>query len=190
MAIREATDQEKFTIAFYTSLMEEIKIRISTINTLATCKTGILDYIAQESCYLQLRFMCESVALCRLVAHGDIKETKTTKFRDEYHAGKILRQLDRLHKEYFPFHTTVTFKNGVASVFIHKEEEFLKKSELISLYERIGERLHRGALKRVLSREPPLKVDFPEVVAIAQKFENLLSTHVIARLSGNPAYQS
>jgi hypothetical protein len=129
MAIRELTDQEKFTISLYTLLMEEIKLRIATINTLVSGKTGLNDYLAQESCYLQLRLMCELVAMSCLVSHGDIKETKTKKFMEQYHAGTILKQLEKLHKDYFPFPTTRTLKNGAVEAFLHKEGEgnFLKK---------------------------------------------------------------
>jgi hypothetical protein len=37
-----------------------------------------------------------------------------------------------------------------------------------------------------LNPRAPIKVDLYEMAVIAQKFENLLAVHTIARLSGNP----
>jgi len=62
----------------------------------------------------------------------------------------------------------------------------MKKNELIGTYGRIGERLHRGTLKKLLDRKLNVPVDFSEMVAIAQSIQNLLASHVVAPLSGNP----
>jgi hypothetical protein len=68
---------------------------------------------------------------------------------------------------------------------MHKEGNFLKKAELIDLYGKCGDHLHKGTLKKLFSPKTPIQVNFYTMVAIAQKFENL-STHTISRLSGNP----
>jgi hypothetical protein len=163
-----------------------VKIRIATTNTLVSGKTGLLGPLAQEPCYLQFRFMCELIALGCLVAHGDIDATRANKFRKEYSADKILHHLEALHPDYFPFPSTITAKpSGVSEIFLHKEGNFLKKNELI-VYGKCGDHLHLGNLKKLLSSRTPIQVNFHEMVAIAQKFENLLSVHTIARVSGNP----
>jgi hypothetical protein len=150
MALPPPTARERQTITLYTALMEEVKIRIATTNTLVSGKTGLLGPLAQESCYLQFRFMCELIALGCLVAHGDIDATRANKFRKEYSADKILHHLEDLHPDYFPFPSTITAKpSGVSEIFLHKEGNFLKKNELIDLYGKCGDHLHLGNLKKL-----------------------------------------
>jgi hypothetical protein len=187
MTLPLPTSQETQTIALYSAIMEEMKLRTATINTLVGGKTGLFGPLVQETCYLQFRFMCELIALGCLVAHKDIDATQTNKFQKEYSADKILKQLEELHPDYYPFPSTITVKpSGVAEIFIHKSGNFLTKVELIDLYGKCGDHLHRGSLKKLLSSKTPTQVNFHEMVAIAQKFENLLSVHTIARLGGNP----
>jgi hypothetical protein len=188
MPSRQLTSRETQIVALYSALMEEVKIRIATINTLVGGKTGLLGPVVQESCYLQFRFLCELVALSCLVAHEDINATQANKFRKEYSADKILKQLEELHPDYYPFPSTLTTKPGASEIFLHKEGNFLKKTELIDLYVKCGDRLHRGSLKKLLSPKTPVQVNFYEMAAVGQKFENLLSTHTISRLSGNPLF--
>jgi hypothetical protein len=59
----------------YTSIMEEAKFRALSINTLTGTNVALPVVLLRESCFLQLRMLCELIALGCMVAHG-IKETK------------------------------------------------------------------------------------------------------------------
>jgi hypothetical protein len=61
----------------YANLMDEVKARIDCINVAVQGRTGFPTPIAREFCYLQLRFLCELIALSCLVAHGDIKSLQS-----------------------------------------------------------------------------------------------------------------
>jgi hypothetical protein len=90
-----------------------------------------------------------------------------------------------VHPDFYPFPATITTKSDASEISLHKEGNFLKKAELIDLYGKCGDHLHKGTLKKLFSPKTPIQVNFYTMVAIAQKFENL-STHTISRLSGNP----
>ena len=186
MTERRLTKQEVRTIELYTALMEEVKIRIDAFNVTVANQARLPSEIVQENCYLQLRFLCELIALACLTAHGDIGATHATKFREEYSADTILNALEELHSDFYPFPTKITRSGNQVTAELLKEGHFLKKPELIRLYGRAGDVLHRGKFKKLLSPQPPAKVDIPAVVESAQKIMNLLAIHTIARLSGSP----
>lgn len=176
-------------ISLYSALMEEIKLRIETINVLAGGKTGLEPIVVQEACFLQLRLICELIALGCLTAHGDIKETKATKFRKTYEADKILKGLEELHADFYPIPTRVLPKEegkSVQPLELVKEGDFLKKSDLFTLYGQTGNFLHRGSMKKLLSQERIISPSYAEISKWAKKIVDLLSMHTIARLSGNP----
>ena len=190
MAIYPPSKSDVETVKLYTSLMEEIKIRIHTINTLAGGPTELMPIIVQEICFLQLRLICELIALGCLAAHGDIKATEASKFRKEYSADKILTQLQGLHSDFYPFPTrdiTPPGKGGsVIQLELLKDGNFLKKFELLKLYGQTGNHLHRGSMKKLLSPSTPINSSYSEISKWAIKIVDLLEFHTISRLSGNP----
>src|SRR5256885_15775731 len=54
----------------YTSIMEEAKFRALSINTLTRSRIGLPVLLLGEFCFLELRMLCELIALGCLVAHG------------------------------------------------------------------------------------------------------------------------
>jgi hypothetical protein len=106
--LQPLTKDESETVHVYTALMNEVKIRMDAFNWLVGGRSGLSGPIIRESCFLQLRFMCELIALGCLVAHGDINSTKSTRLKDEYAPDKILKQLGQLHPDFYPFPATVT----------------------------------------------------------------------------------
>jgi hypothetical protein len=73
--------EAKATMGQYCALMEEIKRRGEAIRITASGQLAdrIPPRMAEELCYLQLRMICELIALGSLVAHGDIKVTRAKK---------------------------------------------------------------------------------------------------------------
>src|SRR5437899_989019 len=88
----------------YSKLMEEAKIRLESIDIALVGKTGLRDGAVREFCFLQLRLLCEVIALACLAAHGDIDTVQKLRkvYRKEYSADKMIGQLQRLHAEFYP----------------------------------------------------------------------------------------
>ena len=77
----------------YAGMMEEIKLRISSIEY---ATSGLLHFhpvIIREFAYLQLRMICELIALGCLVAHGDVPATKSKMLSKVWQADEILKRL-------------------------------------------------------------------------------------------------
>jgi hypothetical protein len=71
----------------YCALLEEAKHRLVALDLLLSGKTGLAAGAVHESAYLQLRMLCETIALGCVIAKGD--HEPTGKIRTEYRAGKI-----------------------------------------------------------------------------------------------------
>jgi hypothetical protein len=72
--------------------MREVKERVGAIEHALNGRTGLHEIQVQEFCYLQLRLLCELIALGCLVAHGHIKETR--KIKDQWSANIIISMLE------------------------------------------------------------------------------------------------
>jgi hypothetical protein len=123
---------------------------------------------------------CELVALACLVAHGDITNTRYFQ-RDAYKPDDIFRRLERLHPEFYPIPVTPTFNIGTVNIE-PIESGFLTKKELIRLYGKCGEILHKGSLQRLTSSNQTRRLDFLDINEGGQKTLNLLNVHRISRL--------
>lgn len=168
----------------YANLMDEVKVRIDCINSAAQGRMVYPTPIVREFCYLQLRMLCELIALSCLVAHGDITFLQPHKLGKSYSADDILERLTRLREHFYPLATIQTFTPGPPRGFSMAvvEPSPLPKEELLKLYANTHKYLHRGSLKKLLSMDTPIDItiNLPEIVTWAQKINDLLSTHVIA----------
>jgi hypothetical protein len=85
----------------YAGLMDEIKARISWIDAAIDQTSKWPDRVAvYEFSYLQLRMVCESIALGCLIAHGDVGIAN--KLKTQYAADKIIAELGKLHPDVLP----------------------------------------------------------------------------------------
>jgi hypothetical protein len=176
-----ATQRDEEALVLYIRLMEEVKGRAFSINAIVNSPISIGPPLIREYCFLQLRMLCELIALGCLVAHGDITNTKYFR-RDAYKADDILHRLEMLHSDFYPVPSKLTFHPGGG----HIEpivSGFLTKSELISLYGRCGDVLHKGTLDRIIS-PLPFRMDYHDIVDYGQKLLNLMSIHRISRIGG------
>jgi hypothetical protein len=155
----------------YSGLMEEAKYRLLAMDTALGGRTGLPDGAIREYCFLQLRMLCELIALGCLTAHGDLG---TGKLKEVYEADKIIRRLQRLHSEFYPFAATL----DLDQYQVRPKLGGLTKEELVKLYWRCGDVLHRGSFKALPSRKYS-DADIEEIGMWKQKIEILLSCHVI-----------
>ena len=123
----------------YVGLMEEAKYRLFAMDTALEGRTGLPPGATREYCFLQLRMLCELIALGCLTAHGDLQ---TGKLKKAYEADRIIRGLQRLHPKCYPIAAIRTDKGPK---LIH--EHGLTKEELVKLYWKCGNVLHRGSFE-------------------------------------------
>jgi hypothetical protein len=176
----------------YADLMTEIKVRIGAINAGTLNRLPVPPQIVKEFCFLQIRMICELIALGCLTAHGDISATKTTKFQKAWEADKIIEYLEALHPDFFPVPviqgTPVPNVRGVPGSRHHTIEPKLPnplpKTEFLKLYRKCGETLHRGSIKKLLSQKAPIQIHYPDITAMAQKLQDLLNVHTVVMLGG------
>lgn len=167
--------------------MDEVKVRIGSINSAALGRLPLPTPLVREFCYLQLRMLCELIALSCLVAHGDITFLQPHKLGKSYSADDILDRLSKLREHFYPSPITqniVQTKPGGPKHF-HLEgvnPSPLPKEQLLVLYGKTHKFLHRGSLKKLLTSDTPIDItiNMPEIISWAQKINDLLSCHVIA----------
>ena len=173
----------------YCELMEEIKERISIIRQFgaveANPKHGLAHGYAQEICYLELRLICELIALASLVAHGDIPATKHPKLRKAYKPDVILDEMLRLNPEFYPRALAdVLDKNGRLEGWRPKPNP-LTREQLKELWIECGSYLHRGSIKDLDNDRRP---DFWRVTQWHNKVIQLMSIHMICLVDGKSAF--
>jgi len=140
-------DQEAMSV--YANVMEETKARLASINTVTNVDLPIPIVLVREYCFLQLRMVCELIALGCLLVHGDITQTQLPSFRKVYKADEIVRRLGRLHRNFYPLPKRPHFSPGKVEL-TDFDGEFLRKEELSFLYGWCGDVLHKGNLRNFL----------------------------------------
>jgi len=174
----------------YCRLMEEILIRDELLKHvvhggLAHGPTMALQpdklMIAKvEFAYLQLRMICELVALGCLVAHGDIAEARTSKLLKSYEPHVIIKSLEKLHPSFFPQPSKQAQATDSRKIrwLTPITAGFLTKEELLKLYSECGRFLHRGSLQKMLAA-PDFIPDTGKPIEWADKIWTLLEHHQI-----------
>ncbi|UPY39238.1 hypothetical protein [Sediminicoccus sp. KRV36] len=171
--MKQATDP---VLNLYQGLMEEVKVRISSIDkaTLGLLFT-LPPQTVREFGFLQLRLCCERIALSCLVVHGDI--SASTKLRGDYQADKIISELEKINPASFPAAITATKRDGIWR--IEPKDGYMKKAEFIELYRECGSYLHKGSLKNLIKMQHPKQISYPEITKRAQSIMDLLNIHMI-----------
>lgn len=176
----ELTAEQNEAITTYADILNEVRTRILSINTIISNTTSLPPWLTAELGYIQLRMLCELVALGCLIAHGDLKPTKGKKFQKEYAADHIIKSLEQLHSNFYPHPVICDFSTN--SIHIERiKSGFLTKDDLLKLYYECGDYLHRGSISKIYNpsnpKQPP---QIERVLEWGKKFSNLLSQHHIA----------
>ena len=182
-----AEHERNATLRLYASIMEEIKLRHAAIDTgLGTARALLPAPLTSEFCFLQIRMICELIAIGCLVAHGDItKDGKGKRLLNEWSAETIMTELGKLHPYFFPrpIKLTVTERNGAnpkGSIHLASRGRQISKEEFLTLYGRAGGALHRGTLNKLIGRKPTKAPGDAEIKDWAQKLMGLLNDHHIS----------
>jgi hypothetical protein len=172
-------------LELYATLMDEAKVRINAVDRAVNGRIHMPGPIVREFCYLQLRLLCELIALSCLVAHGDFSVSYSKRLRRQWSAEKIMDDLTRLNPDLYPHAArqtplTVPGKPGYNFDVINPSP--LPKGELLKLYGQCHHRLHRGNVSKLLTSDTPIDTNpnFPEIISWAQRINDLLQCHLIA----------
>jgi hypothetical protein len=172
----------------YANLMHEVKVRIEVIEASLNGRMGYSEFFVREFCWLQLRMLCELIALSCLVAHGDITFLQPHRVGRSTSAEEILGRLTKLRSHFYPLATEqvrTLDASGRTNIDLRVVDPSpLSKGELLQLYGASHRHVHRGSLKKLLSMsvDVPLdvKINAPEILNWTQKINRLLSCHTIA----------
>jgi hypothetical protein len=175
------TAKQQQSIDLYQALMSEARYRIDIFNFILAGGTQLPDAIVQELCYLQIRMLCETIALGCLVAHGDIVQLQIKQFEKEWSAERIIERLERLNPDFFPQQMELSRNGKNVSISANTKPNALKKDELTTLWNKCGGLLHRGTLKKLTSFDPKKhgKINVADISESVQKIEDLLGSHLI-----------
>jgi hypothetical protein len=163
----------------YADILNEAHVRIQIINALVTNGLGLPPPIVREFCFLELRMLCELIALGCLVAHGGISAVAAAKIEKEYAADRIMHQLEGLHLNFYPHAVSMTFNPGHMH-FDRVESGFLTRQELKELYRKCGDALHRGTLKKLKLWNDKTDPNYQDIIGWTRRIINLLEQHHIA----------
>ena len=165
-------------VRLYCDLMEEIKRRTDVILSVTNASVPVPQIVGLELCYLQLRMICELIALACLTVHGDVPATKAKRLTRAYNADQIVKNLEQLHPSFYPIpgkqvHDAAGKVVEVANVV----DPHLNKKELQRLYGECGDFLHRGNIEQIMkdSKAP----DFARISQWIEKITTLLNHHQI-----------
>lgn len=175
----------------YFHLFWEAVNRANFAGELLKKETDVPRPLINEIVFLQFRKICELIALGSLFLHGDIKQTQG--ISGDWNADLIVRKLSRLHPSFFPKSATLSFlqgSNGKTDIAIELDtaENALTQPELLTLYRKCGEVLHRGKLVGLDLRGGFKEPDLAPSLLWLKKIAALLNGHVVSRANGAGYY--
>jgi len=162
----------------YAELMDAIKQRHQLLIGLLNNQSALPPWSVVEFSQLQIRMLCETLAIACLVAHGDMEGAQSSKLTNAYQADFIMNALEKLHPYFFPRPVTQILENGKPIALEDVKEGFLTKSDLLKSYRNTSDFLHMGGLKDALSRrQKPFSLN--SVLDWSKRFLILLNAHQI-----------
>src|SRR4051794_23321534 len=171
----------------YIGLMYEIRTRIDTIQICINEQTGLNRPIEWEICFLQLRKICELIALSCLAAHGDIEKVHLQNLSKEYNAGKIITTMKKLHPQFFPLAAQEREARKGTKTLTAAPSGHLTKEELLKIYGKAGDALHSGNL-RALVKGRIIKLNFDDINGWTNQIIDLLRLHIILHRGGKRGF--
>ena len=167
--------------------MEEVKDRRdAAVKTLAKAHHDDppYGYLDIEFCYLQVRRICEMLALAVLIAHNEIDGFRSKKLMKEWNADALFGELSKLNATSFPRAARFA-PDDQAGVYVATiaNEGMLTRAGLTKIYHACSQGLHAGSLRRMLEHGP-LRYNVTDVVSWLHEIVRLLDTHVVMLPNG------
>jgi hypothetical protein len=177
-----STEHQRAVRVLYCNLMFEVRHRIDFLLRLQEEQYNLPQQPACELGYLQIRMICETIALACLAVHGEVPGARTAKIRGAHEADKILNSLGGLHPNFYPQPGTRSPHPNGGNVFTPTTAEYMTKPELVRLYWECGDWLHRGNFEDAKNFQ---WADFEPIATATLKIIELLRFHKISFLGTN-----
>lgn len=166
----------------YVKFFEEIKHRFEIIDFFerpGSAGNHVLpEAFALETCYLQIRLICELIALACLVGHGPSLGDEVDPLKKFYKPQEIMRRLAALKEDFFPKQLIRTLEindDGTADMIV-QSVELMTSEDVIKIHGKTGNILHRGQLSHILEmKEYPRS--FQDVSDTCIRLMRLLKCH-------------
>lgn len=167
------TDEDKAKV--YLHCMVEVKERLRLVQTVRSIEMPAL--FIKEVGYLQLRYICELIAIGCLVAQGDYETQRT--FRDEYSPPKIFNALRNKYPHFFPQPSTVTSSENHHHLEANSKPGAYVESQVSKLWNASGDHLHRASITSYLKKTFAPAPDLMSLDADIRGIIELLESHII-----------
>jgi|688.fasta_scaffold755816_1 hypothetical protein len=178
----------KDAVGFYLPLMHELGSRIDLVGRFCTDQYGISFPYAREFVYLQLRQVCELIALGCLQLHGDLSIASSKSAKSEWNAGKIMHLLSKHHAHCFPQCVKREVSHQGWKITANHDPDALTYDEYSKLYNECGRYLHRGSIRSIKAAGPVSQNDFDNIIRWHRKIVSLMNEHLIGRSSAASFY--
>lgn len=174
-SLRKAAD-------FYRGFMSEVRIRLTALEeNIVAVRAQPNDHSAflrTEFCYLQMRFVCELIALAALAANSLSSQHASRKLLKTWQADQIFRQLQRINPHSYPMPVRETQKPEGGLHFEKKSGGVLQRDQLGTIYGACGNCLHRGTLAR-LSANQTTVYNLADLEKWSRSAKLLLAQHIV-----------
>lgn len=176
-------EKARSELGLYVQFMTEIKDRSVAIQRLLDEVRPekpplVAGYAQVESAILQVRYICELVALAALAAHSQLG--LSGKLLKSWNADDTFARLAHLNPNCFPRAAKITRPNG--TLHIDLPPGHLDMPELQRIYSSCGTLLHRGVMKHALETGGGRQYSVDEVVGWMSRISNLLRHHIVMLL--------
>jgi len=170
-------EEETLAMKVYLPLMDEIVARIDVVNVCARNEPNFAPGLVRELCYLQFRAICELVAVGCVALYGHHKLPR--RVVKTYEAPKVINELKALDPNCFPSPVVITRNGKHVSITATQGTDHLSRDELVSLWNKSGEILHRAPYTKVTRAQDPKLADLSDIGLWGQKIAALLSNHYV-----------
>lgn len=173
----------KIELGLYQNCLLEIKLRLETIsdhiNNVSNEKYLMIEI---ETVCLQFRKVLEKIALMSLVANKDVYAEQNEKFARHYHAGLILKDLERVNPYFYPVPIKRIKNENDYDQLVEIDSGFLTKEEFVKVYEKCGGMMHA---ENPFASPKPVKEIQSNFKEWLDKIYTLVAHHKIAIVGGN-----
>jgi hypothetical protein len=148
-----AMDDTGSVLDAYCELMKAIKMRTAIMGDLLKDHRGLPSFCVGEILQLQIRLICELLAIACLVAHRDLGGAQSARLTSAYQADFIMNALEKLHPRFYPRPTQQFLRDGKPYKIEDIKDGFLTKAELLKSYRDAATFLHVGSVAELLGTQ-------------------------------------
>jgi len=163
----------------YVRLMEDIKVRVAAINTIAEGRRSVGSPGLDSECIaVQLRKIIEQIAFASLCANRQKYAAAHNEFEKEWNAKRLLKNLAQINHDFYPFPVRfgVSKEPGVAYHLETIRSGFLTLDDFVELYGETSEAIHAP---NPFAKHTPVSRFRSRVPHWVNRIQALLKLHVI-----------